>query len=211
MAGITVRQLVSHSSGINDASMLAALSQQAGELSAANLKDQRAALAEQFLRQPLSSPPGSRFAYANINYILVGTILERLQKRSWEELIQEQLFAPLALAGAGLGPQSSLGLTDAPLGHLREGGTLRPILAGPNADNPLVIGPAGGAHMSLLGAARWAGWNAGQGRRGPALVSAASLALLHTAVIATKPDQPGEGGYALGWAVVRPPGPAACC
>jgi CubicO group peptidase (beta-lactamase class C family) len=135
----------------------------------------------------------------------VGTILERLQKRSWEELIQEQLFAPLALAGAGLGPQSSLGLTDAPLGHLREGGKLRPMLAGPNADNPLVIGPAGVAHMSLLGAARWAGWNAAQGRRGPALVSAASLQRLHTAVIATDPDQPAGDRYALGWLLVQPP------
>lgn len=205
MGSVTVRQLLSHSSGINDASLIAALSRQAAELSDDNLDGQRAKLAALFLRQPLSSPPGSRFEYSNINYILVGTILERLQKRSWEELIQEQLFAPLALTGAGLGPQSSLGLTDAPLGHQREGGKLRPMLAGPNADNPLVIGPAGVAHMSLLGAARWASWNAAQGRRGPALVSAASLQLLHTAVIATDPDQPAGDRYALGWLVVQPP------
>jgi hypothetical protein len=32
--------------------------------------------------------------------------------------------------------------------------------------------------MGLLGAARWAGWTAGQGRRDPALVSPETLRLL---------------------------------
>jgi CubicO group peptidase (beta-lactamase class C family) len=59
---VTACQLLSHSSGINDGSLIAALRLQAGELSDAILKDQRAALAEEFLRQPLSGPPGSRFA-----------------------------------------------------------------------------------------------------------------------------------------------------
>ena len=33
------------------------------------------------------------------------------------------------------------------------------MLAGPNADVPPVLGPAGIAHMSVLDFARWAGWN----------------------------------------------------
>ena len=200
---ITLRQLLSHSSGLNDASLAAAL-QQATALEGANLNEQRALMAEIFLRQPLSSAPGSRFEYSNVNYILAGTILERLQQRSWEELIQEQLFAPLALAGAGLGPQASVGLTDAPLGHRREGERLKPMLAGPNADNPLVMGPTGSAHMGVLGFARWAGWNAGQGRREPALVSPASLRLLHSPVITQASNQPSEGSYGLGWSVDQP-------
>ena len=203
MAGVTVRQLLSHSSGFDDASLEPAL-RQAAALEGANLNEQRALMAGLFLQQPLSSAPGSRFQYSNINYILAGTILERLQKRSWEELIQEQLFTPLALAGAGLGPQSSVGLTDAPLGHRREHGRLKPMLAGPNADNPLVMGPTGSAHMGVLGFAHWAGWNAAQGRRGPALVSPTSLQLLHSPVIDQVPDQPSAGSYSLGWGIEQP-------
>lgn len=203
MAGVTVRQLLSHSSGIDDASFEASF-RRAEQLESINLDGQRAQMAREVLQQPLSSPPASRFQYSNVNYMLVGTILERLYQRSWEELIQEQLFAPLALAGAGLGPQSSVGLTDAPLGHRREGARFKPMLAGPNADNPLLIGPAGTVHMGLLGAARWAGWNAAQGRIGPALVTPASLRLLHSPVIDEDPDQPSGGSYALGWGVGKP-------
>jgi CubicO group peptidase (beta-lactamase class C family) len=170
----------------------------------ANLDGLRLEMVKTVVRQPLASQPGTRFLYGNANYILVGAALERLHRRTWEELIQEQIFQPLALAGAGLGPQSSMGLTDAPLGHTMDKGGLLPMLAGPNADNPLAMGPAGTVHMGLLGAARWAGWNAGQGRRGPALVSTQSLRLLHTPVIATDPNQPAEGSYALGWGVEKP-------
>ena len=133
------------------------------------------------------SPPGTRFLYGNTNTILVGAALEKLHRRTWEELIQEQIFQPLALAGAGLGPQSTPGLTDAPLGPRRVQDTLQPMLAGPNGDNLPVIGPAGTVHMGLLGAARWVGWTAGQGRRGPLLVEQAR-------VTATEPTPRGPDG-----------------
>jgi CubicO group peptidase (beta-lactamase class C family) len=203
MAGVTVRQLLSHSSGIGDDALAAAL-QQIGENGEANLDGLRLEMVKIFVRQPLQSPPGTRFLYGNANYIVVGAALERLQGRTWEELIQEQIFQPLALAGAGLGPQSTPGLTDAPLGHRRVQDTLLPMLAGPNGDNLPVIGPAGTVHMGLLGAARWLGWTAGEGRRGPELVSPESQRLLHTPVIVTDPNRPEDGSYALGWGVVKP-------
>ena len=203
MAGVTVRQLLSHSSGISDDALPEALRSSMEQVQA-NLDGMRLEMVKTFVRQPLTSDPGTRFLYGNANYILVGAALERLQRRTWEELIQEQIFQPLKLAGAGLGPQSSVGLTDAPLGHTMERNRLRPVLAGPSSDNPMVIGPAGTVHMGLLGAARWAGWNAGQGRRGPVLVSPQSLRLLHTPVIATDANQPAEGSYALGWGVEKP-------
>ncbi len=205
VAAVTLRQLLSHASGIGDATLEASLAVAARQ--PGNLDAQRLAMVGQIVRQPLLSPPGSRFQYGNHNYVLAGAMLERRQRRTWEELIQEQLFAPLGLRSAGLGPAARSGLTDAPLGHERRDGRLRPLLAGPNADNPAVLGPAGLAHLSLLDFARWAGWNAGQGRRGPALVPAATLRLLHTPVIGTDPADPREG-YALGWGVAPLPGGA---
>jgi Beta-lactamase len=85
------------------------------------------------------------------------------------------------------------------------GGTTKAFLAGPNGDNPLIIGPAGIAHMSVLDFARWAGWNAGEGKREPKLVRPATLKKLHTPVISmperkdAAPGTPTRGKYALGW------------
>ncbi len=74
-----------------------------------------------------------------------------------------------------------------------------------------MLGPAGIAHMSVLDFAAWAGWNAGDGKRGPALVRPETLRKLHTPVISmtlkkdAKPGTPSQGKYALGWGEVAVP------
>ena len=58
---------------------------------------------------------------------------------------------------------------------------------------------------AVLDFAAWAGWNAGEGKRGPALVRPETLRKLHTPVITipdkpwAKPGTPKEWKYALGW------------
>jgi hypothetical protein len=42
--------------------------------------------------------------------------------------------------------------------------------------------------MSILDFARWAGWNAGEGKRNPALVKPETMRKLHTPVI-TMPER----------------------
>lgn len=151
------------------------------------------------------------FAYSNMGYVIAGAMLERAAKTTWEDLLVERVFTPLALKTAGFGPQATLGRVDAPLGHtLRPDGTLKPMLAGPFGDNPLVIGPAGTVHLSIPDFAAWAAWNAGEGRRGPALVRPDTLRKLHTPVISipasdAAPGTPARGGYGLGWGVLTMP------
>jgi CubicO group peptidase (beta-lactamase class C family) len=137
-------------------------------------------------------------------------MLERIGKKTWEELIVERVFDPLRLKSAGFGPQSSLGRVDAPLGHItREDGTLKPMLAGPNGDNPAIMGPAGVVHLSILDFAVWAGWNAAEGRRGPALVRPETVRRLHTKIIEVPPPPnappgtPARGGYGMGWGILK--------
>ena len=50
-------------------------------------------------------------------------------------------------------------------------GEPKAMLAGPNGDNPLILGPAGTMHMSALDSAKWVAWRAGEGKRRPAPVS----------------------------------------
>ena len=211
--GVTLEQLLSHTSGIpSDTETDEKLIQRSFTQEKLNLDELRAWVVRQLVTRPLQSPPGTRFAYANMGYLLAGAMLERITGRTWEELIVERVFDPLDLKTAGLGPQSTLGRVDAPLGHEpREGARPKPLLAGPGGDNPEVIGPAGTAHMSVLDFARWAGWNAAGGRRGPALVKPETVQKLHTPVIEmlprpdAPPGTPALGRYGFGWLTITLP------
>jgi CubicO group peptidase (beta-lactamase class C family) len=205
---VTVEQLLSHTSGIspdNEAIFEIVAKSYTEE---GNLDDMRYSILRQWSTHSLDSEPGSTFAYANMNYVIAGAILERLSGRTWEELMFKRIFTPLGLKTAGIGPQSSVGKIDATLGHMLIDGQLKAFLAGPGGDGPAVMGPAGMAHMSVMDFARWAGWNAGEGKRGPALVKPETLKKLHTPVISTPekkdipPGTPRSGKYALGWGQV---------
>ena len=202
---VTLEQLLSHTSGIptdNEDTMkvyFGAMSQDG------NLDDLRYWLVRQWSQRPLEFDPGTKFAYSNMGYTIIGAMIERIGKKTWDEAITERIFIPLKLRTAGLGPQSSLGKIDAPLGHMIVDGKVKSVLAGPNGDGPSIIGPAGIAHMSILDFAYWAGWNAGEGKRKPALVKPETMCKLHTPVITmpekrdTAPGTPPGGKYAFGW------------
>jgi CubicO group peptidase (beta-lactamase class C family) len=202
---VNLEQLLSHTSGIPSDNedivkvFLETMSQDG------NLDDMRYWLVQQWSKRPLESDPGSKFAYSNMGYTIAGAMIERAGKKTWDEQITERIFIPLNLRTAGLGSQSSLGKIDAPLGHAIVDGKVRAVLAGPNGDNPAIVGPAGIAHMSVLDFASWAGWNAGEGKRGPALVKPETMRKLHTPVNLmpekkdAAPGTPSGGKYALGW------------
>jgi CubicO group peptidase (beta-lactamase class C family) len=208
-AKITVEELLSHSSGLTDAALdnlIDGSYRQDG-----NMDDVRYWMLRETASKPLDHPRGTKFSYSNLGYTFAGAILERLSGKTWEELVEEKIVEPMGLKTAGFGPQASLGKVDEPLGHAIKDGKPKPMLAGPNGDNPLIIGPAGTMHMSVLDFAKWVAWHAGEGKHGPALVSGEILKKLHTPVIdigERKDAAPGTpksgGGYALGWGQVQP-------
>jgi CubicO group peptidase (beta-lactamase class C family) len=209
LRAVTLQQLLSHTSGLpSDNEAFDKLLVESFAQDGLNLDELRYWLLQQSSSQPLATKPGTKFAYSNLGYTIAGAILERVTKKTWEELVVERIFTPLQLHTAGFGPQASLGRIDAPLGHLvQKDGTLKPMLAGPNGDNPLILGPAGTVHLSILDFAAWAGWQANEGLRGPALVRPDTLRKLHTQVIEVEapnppPGTPPKGGYALGWGIV---------
>ncbi|WP_034292392.1 serine hydrolase [Herbaspirillum sp. RV1423] len=207
---ITIRELLSHTSGIpaDNAEFMDVLAKSVFE--EGNLDDLRYWAVQQWMSKPLQAQPGQRFAYSNMGYTIAGAMIERVARKSWEELINEWIFDPMELKTAGLGSQAQIGRVDAALGHVMVGeDTAKAFMAGPGDDNPQIIGPAGLAHMSVLDFARWAGWNAGEGKRGPDLLKPGTLKLLHAAVIDMPsvqnpaPGTPAAGKYALGWVVVK--------
>jgi CubicO group peptidase (beta-lactamase class C family) len=206
---VTLEQLLSHTSGMpSDNSRFGELLSESMLRGEGNLDELRYWLVSEWVSEPLVSESGKVFAYSNMGYTIAGAMVERVGGKSWEELVTERVFVPLRLRSAGFGPQASLGKVDAPLGHEIRDGKLKPMLAGPNGDNPLILGPAGTSHMSLVDFAAWAAWNVGEGKRGPALVRPETLRKLHTPVITmpvkkdAAPGTPSRGKYALGWGEV---------
>lgn len=208
---ITLEQLLSHSSGIpTDDEELIELYFSAKGYDYSIQGYRRHIIAAWGSKHSPKVPEGSPFQYANFGYVIAGAMIEKVSGEAWESLITTRIFELLGLTTAGLGPQATFGRYDAAIGHkIDDDGKIIPMPWGPAADVPAVIGPAGTAHMSISDFAIWADWNAGGGRRGPALVKPESVERLHRAVVTTpeiknpKPGTPKTGQYALGWGLAK--------
>ncbi len=92
--GITIRQLLNHTSGIPNPIPLRWV-HLAGE---ASLFDEGAALAGILRKNPkLASAPGRRFAYSNIGYWLLGKIAERASGQAYVDYMRNYVLEPLWL------------------------------------------------------------------------------------------------------------------
>lgn len=186
LAAASIEQLLSHRAGLTDAALTEGgwLMKAHGDKRPTGV--QRAELAQRVLTAPPSGAPGT-FAYANVNYILVGAAIERMAGASWEDEIRARLFRPLGMASAGFGAPRG----DAPWGHFASpGGAMAPLDPSGPADNPPALGPAGTAHMTLADHARFLR----SFLKDNAVLSADSRRRLTT---------PAPGAtYALGWRVL---------
>jgi CubicO group peptidase (beta-lactamase class C family) len=88
-AKVTVRMLLTHTSG---------------EPIDVNLRDSwgldgadKAEGIHRALTMPLQSRPGEVFRYADINYILLGALLEKLTGEAEDDYVQQNVFAPLGM------------------------------------------------------------------------------------------------------------------
>lgn len=209
-AAITLKELLSHTSGIptdNDEIGKLYFDADAYEHT---LKDWRLHMIGAWgSKHDPSFPASGKFQYSNLGYITAGAMIEKAAGKPWERLMYERIYEPLGLATAGIGAQATFGLYDAPVGHrIGDDGKITPIAWGEGADLPGSLGPAGLAHMSIKDFATWAGWIAGGGKRGPALVTPATLKILETPAVTMeiknpKPGTPKSGAYAFGWGLSK--------
>jgi CubicO group peptidase (beta-lactamase class C family) len=104
----------------------------------------------QALRRGLSmeptEPPGKKFHYSNMGYVLAGAAAEQAMNEEWETLIERHVLRPLEIRSAGFGAPGTVGKLDQPLGHNSKG---QPVEPSARADNPPVMGPAARLHLSL--------------------------------------------------------------
>ncbi|NBB53408.1 serine hydrolase, partial [Rhizobium sp. CRIBSB] len=155
-SGVTIEDLMHHRAGLLDAEVIGPDWLSVARSDPASLQQQRAVIASRALTRAPGGPRGT-FAYGNANYIVLGSVIEEITGKAWEDAIRADLFTPLGMVLAGFGPPRS---GDDPLanawGHRTMAGQRIPMApSNPGADNPFALAPAGMAHMSLADYARF--------------------------------------------------------
>lgn len=109
--GITIRQLLNHTSGIYN---YTDNSEFADDVNAnlAKVWDPEEVLTD-YLEAPYF-PPGQNWAYSNSNYLLAGLIIEEATGNDYHLAVKERLLDPLGLESVKLFPQEEPG----PIAHL---------------------------------------------------------------------------------------------
>src|SRR5881394_994633 len=65
-------------------------------------------------REPLRSPPGTRFVYSDINYIALGEVVHRVSGMMLDEFARRNIFTPLGMRDTGFKPDAKLRTRIAP-------------------------------------------------------------------------------------------------
>lgn len=112
-------------------------------------REQRETFVKAVLASTPAATPKTKFVYSNASYVLAAVMGERAGDAAWEDQARDLVFSPLAMTGWGFGAAGAAGAVDAPWPHVSAGGALEPVEPGPGADNPIVLSPAGRAHMPL--------------------------------------------------------------
>lgn len=195
---VTIAQLLSHTAGLPPLTGSKELIQfEAVIKSAPSVLAQRKAVARYYFTQPPASVAGTS-EYSNLGFIIAGAIAEAQTGKSWEELINEHVFAPLGIIDAGFGAPGTTDKLDQPRGHNKIWwGKLKPLDPGnKQSDNLQALGPAGTINISLKDWMRFAQDQLdGVHGRGK-LLGAETYRILHSPVI---------DHYALGWGAVYDP------
>jgi serine-type D-Ala-D-Ala carboxypeptidase len=93
---ITIRQLLTHSSGIPTPGLLYE--------KAAN----KAGILKQVYTTPLDSPPGTKFVYRDPNFMLLGEVVERVIGKPIDEFLYARVFGPLGMSSTQYNPSPKL-------------------------------------------------------------------------------------------------------
>jgi CubicO group peptidase (beta-lactamase class C family) len=188
MAKVTVRQLLDHMAGLpHDIDWWAI------DRSKKSLREQRRVAVETALKKAPDQPPGTKYEYSNVGFVILGAIVEGKTGKPWEEVIESELFKPLRMTTAGFGPPGTPGKVDQPWGHVIKDGKPEPL----QSDNAPLMGPAGRVHCSISDWGKFVSLYLEPDHPKPLILRAATIHELTT---------PGTvGDYAGGWIVTKRP------
>ncbi|MBS1828431.1 MAG: serine hydrolase [Acidobacteria bacterium] len=180
LAGITIRHLLEHSAGWDRNTSIDPMFEP-------SLTSERPASAESIIRamraRALQLDPGTRYAYSNFGYSVLGRIIERVTGASYEQYVRAHVLAPMGISDVKTGNTLEQGRLPGEVKYYT-GDTSPSVFA----DTPRTLPTAyGGFALETLDA--HGGWvasvidyakflNAIDGRRGKRFLSPASVAAM---------------------------------
>ena len=176
---ITIHHLLTHTAGIPNYTNLPDFNK--------NLSRNRykpTDFIKQFSDLPLEFEPGSAFAYSNSGYFLLGGIIEKVTGKSYEKVLQENIFMPLQMNNTGYDLPFKI-LPKRASGYQKWG----PAYENASYIDMSIPYAAGSLYSTVEDLALW-----DQALYSEKLLSASSKAIMFT---------PYKSGYAYGWGVYK--------
>lgn len=93
---VTIHQLLNHTSGIPSYTSLARFMEEASR-TPYGVDD----FVKKYASNDLAFEPGSKFAYNNSGYFLLGAIIEKVAGKSYEQVLKERILDPLGMKNTG--------------------------------------------------------------------------------------------------------------
>ena len=144
-AGVTLHQLLTHSSGLSDPDI--------DDFDPVPLDE----YVKQTFARPLLFAPGKGYSYSNANFSLLGAIVEKLSGLTYENFVRERLFLPNGMYETGY-RLPAWGESRFAQGYEAGGGRWGTFLERPTAaDGPhWALRANGGIHTTVYDMLRWA-------------------------------------------------------
>lgn len=205
---ITIRNLLQHSGGWDIGispdpfDQTVSIAQEVGKTPPASSDD----IVRVMMGRPLDFDPGTRFAYSNFGYCVLGRVIERLSAMSYEQYVRTKILAPLGIERMRTGNTLDAGRIPGETAYVSPANAPSVFPFGPKK-LPL---PYGGWYLEAMDAnAGWVAsapdlvkfWNAIDGRLGGPLLSAAAIAEMSARP--SLPDWAGQTSwYGMGFRIV---------
>ena len=142
---VTIRQLLSHTSGYQD------YWPQDYLMPFILQPTNAASILERWARKPLDFDPGTQWQYSNTNFVIAGVIIEKASGMPFIQFLRDKVLAPAGVKDAADTDQGKLGAGD-PMGYIRYG--LGPLRPAPEEGKGWMFA-AGELAMSAEDLARW--------------------------------------------------------
>lgn len=148
---VTVRQLLSHTSGLPDINV--------DDYTTATLAQTREEAFELLSQRPMDFTPGSAYRYNQTNYMLLGMLIAAKSGKPFDPAARELLFAPLRIDGPAFGDARAAiqgrATTYTPYRYGRGRPQTLDRLDILNAEMPDIVHPGGGLNISIDDFADW--------------------------------------------------------
>lgn len=190
---ITIRHLLNHTSGLQDYEDLMPASD--SQLPVEQIQIQDSGVLDLLKRQSRTNfLPGSRWAYSNSGYVVLGLILRKVSGKPFPDFLSERIFAPLEMTSTIAYVRGSNTVPNRAFGHSLQGGKWIETDQSPTS---ATLGD-GGIYSSLEDLAKW-----DRALRDHTLLSEREVQAAFTPVQVRK-DQPTEpdgtpAAYGFGW------------